>query len=157
MRTATSLVVRTTPFPHTQSDAPAPGQYPLPLRGIPAATVEPPRSSATPAGTAQQAIRFTQALVEVLSGGRPLRQVASWMAPEVYDGLQRRLALGAGRGPVTRARLASVHTAVVEPGVLEVAARMVHAQRSRAVAVRLEHHTDRRGVRQWRCTALSWA
>ena len=157
MRTPTSLVVRTTPFPHAHSDVPAPGQYPLPLRGVPAAVVEPPRTTATPAGTAQQAIRFTQALVEVLSGGRPLRQVAAWMAPDVYEGLRRRLALAAGRGPVTRARLASVHTAVVEPGVLEVAARMVHAQRSRALAVRLEHHTDRRGVRQWRCTALSWA
>lgn len=155
MRTPTSLVVRTTPFPHTRVDAPAPGQYPLPLRNIPA--LDPPRTAAAPAETRQQAARFAQALVEVLSGGRPLRQVATWMAPDVYDQLQRRLTAGSGRGSATRARLASVHTALVEPGVLEVAARMVHAQRSRALAVRLEHHTDRRGVRQWRCTALSWA
>ncbi len=157
MRTPTSLVVRTTPFPRAHADVPAPGQYPLPLRGIPAVTEPPVRTSAAAAETRQQAARFAQALVEVLSGGRPLRQVAAWMAPEVYDQLRRRLALGAGRGPVTRARLASVHTALVEPGVLEVAARMVHAERSRALAVRLEHHTDRRGIRQWRCTALTWA
>jgi hypothetical protein len=39
----------------------------------------------------------------------------------------------------------------------EIAGRMVHRGRSRALAVRLELQTSHRGQRAWRCTALVWA
>ena len=109
----------------------------------------------------QRAARFMQALVEVLSGERAARQMAGWMAPDVYDQLTSRLAAHA-RVPLRArsghgARIVSVHVAMVHDGAAEIAGRMVHRGRSRALAVRLELQTTHRGDQVWKCTALTWA
>jgi hypothetical protein len=51
----------------------------------------------------------------------------------------------------------SVHVAMVHDCAAEIAGRMVHRGRSRAIAVRLELQTTHRGDQVWRCTALTWA
>jgi len=138
-----------------------PHQIPLPfpgMRPILPAPVE--RGDAQP--LRERTSHFMQALVEVLSGERPSRQMAPWMSPEVYEQLHARLTARArvpmrrgGRG--STARIVSVHVAMVSDTAAEVAGRMVHRGRSRAIAVRLELHTSPRGRQAWRCTALVWA
>jgi hypothetical protein len=136
-------------------------QVPLPFPGIaPVLPVPVERDDIGP--LRHRCARFMQALVEVLSGERPVRQMAAWMAPEVYTELQRRLHAGArpsspGRRTRSSARLVSVHVSMVDEQIAEVAGRMVHRQRSRAMAVRLEPQLTHRGELVWRCTALEWA
>lgn len=159
MKTATALV---SPFTHPTFVGPvetSAGQIPLPFPGLtPVLPVPVERGDARP--VRERSARFMQALVEVLSGERPARQMAAWMAPDVYEQLSSRLAAAAraprrpgGRG----ARIVSVHVAMVHDGAAEIAGRMVHRGRSRAVAVRLELQTTHRGDQVWRCTALTWA
>jgi hypothetical protein len=160
MKTATTLLA---PPPHVPFDdpvEPAHGQIPLPFPGMtPVLPAPVERGDASP--IRQRSARFMQALVEVLSGERPVRQMAAWMSPDVYAQLTSRLAVHArvplrsrsGRG----ARIVSVHVAMVHDGAAEIAGRMVHRGRSRAIAVRLELQTTHRGDQVWRCTALTWA
>jgi hypothetical protein len=109
----------------------------------------------------QRAAHFMQALVEVLSGERPARQMAAWMAPDVYDQLNARLVARARAprrsGVAGTARIASVHVSMINDETAEIAGRMVHRGRSRAIAIRLELQTSHRGQKAWRCTALVWA
>lgn len=162
MKTATSLLVRTAPEPRFGLCSSPPEQVPLPLAGIPQLTIAPPTAHDPDHNPLQQrASRFMQVLVEVLAGERPVRQLNAWMSPDVYDQLQRQLAVLA-RSPRrlqvnAGSRIASVHVAMVSGTTAEIAARMAHGGRSRALAIRLELHTSPRGVRQWRCTALTWA
>lgn len=158
MRTATALA---TPPPVTlwcPHDEQPDLQATLPFPGIaPVLPVPVERGDLGP--LRHRCARFVQALVEVLAGDRPPRQMAAWMSPEVYDALSRRLVLGqrqarTGRG---NARLKSVHVFMVDDEIAEVAARMVHRGRSRAIAVRLEPQPTHRGEMVWRCTALEWA
>lgn len=109
------------------------------------------------------------AAVEVLDGSRPLAQLARWLTPEVYDTLARRAALTAPAGRVLDAA-ASGRDLTTEPGAAGVARRptvrrvrvhrvdddtleasvvVAHADRVRAVAVRLTRSTGR-----WRAAAL---
>lgn len=162
MRTATALsVVPTTPtFTHPIQSTP--GQIPLPFPGMrPVLPVPVERGEAGDHPLRQRASHFMQALVEVLSGERAARQMAAWMAPDVYDQLHARLAARARvprrAGVGSAARIVSVHVSMVSDEAAEVAGRMVHRGRSRAVAVRLELQTSHRGERAWRCTALVWA
>lgn len=160
MKTATAL---TAPIPHQpfrwHAD-PEAGQIPLPFPGLrPVLPVPVERGDAR--AIRERAARFMQALVEVLAGVRPARQMAAWMAPDVYNQLTSRLAAHArtplrakqGSGP----RIVSVHVAMVNDEAAEIAGRMVHRGRSRAIAVRLELQTTHRGDKVWRCTALAWA
>lgn len=162
MRTAVVLSQRPRPWIETD-DHVAAGQVPLPFPGMPAVLPVPvERSDQRLAGRAmhQPVARFMQALTEVLSGERPVRQMAAWMTPGVHDSLRSRLAVGtrqARRTEASAARLVSVHVAMVDEDAMEVAGRMVHRGRSRAVAVRLELLTTHRGRRHWTCTALEWA
>jgi hypothetical protein len=160
MKTATALLVPAIRPTFAGPVEPAPGQIPLPFAGIsPVLPVPVERGDAAP--LRERSARFMQALVEVLTGERPVRQMAAWMAPDVYEQLSSRLSAHArvplrarnGRG----ARIVTVHVAMVHDGAAEVAGRMVHGGRSRAVAVRLELQTTHRGDRVWRCTALTWA
>lgn len=160
MKTATALTVPVLHPSFTGAIEPAHGQIPLPFPGmVPVLPVPIERGDARP--LRERSARFMQALVEVLSGERPVRQMAAWMAPDVYDQLNSRLMAharsprrpGAGRG----AKIVSVHVAMVHDEAAEVAGRMVHRGRSRAVAVRLELQTTHRGDQVWRCTALTWA
>lgn len=137
-----------------------PEQTPLPFPGV-APVLPAPVEREDIGPLRDRCARFMQALVEVLSGDRPCRQMQTWLAPDVFDMLTRRIS--SGTGPVHRtgnaapARLVSVHVSMVGPGVAEIAARMVHRGRSRAVAVRLETYTTHRGERTWRSTAVEWA
>ncbi|MDQ3158019.1 MAG: Rv3235 family protein [Actinomycetota bacterium] len=162
MKTATSLLVRTAPEPRFGISSSAPEQVPLPLAGISQLTVAPVASRGASHNPLQErASHFMQVLVEVLSGERPVRQLGAWMSPDVYDQLQGRLAAQA-RAPRQMhihagSRIVSVHVAMVTETTAEIAARMAQGGRSRALAVRLELQSSSRGVRQWRCTALTWA
>ena len=160
MKTATALFVPVLQPTFHRAVEQAPGQIPLPFPGMtPVLPVPVERGDARP--VRERSARFMQALVEVLSGERPARQMAAWMAPDVYEQLSARLTAharaprrpGTGRG----AKIVSVHVAMVHEGAAEIAGRMVHRGRSRAVAVRLELQTTHRGEQVWRCTALVWA
>ena len=162
MKTATSLLVRTAPEPRFGLSTSAPEQVPLPLAGISQLILAPiPASGPCRNPLQERASHFMQVLVEVLTGERPVRQLGAWMSPDVYEQLQLRLAVHA-RGPRrlqvdAGSRIVSVHVSMVTESSAEIAARMAHGGRSRALAVRLELQANSRDVRQWRCTALTWA
>ncbi|MCW2829832.1 MAG: hypothetical protein JWP31_524 [Aeromicrobium sp.] len=160
MKTSIALIAPPLVPPFADSVEPAHGQIPLPFPGLrPVLPVPVERGDARP--LRERSARFMQALVEVLSGERPVRQLAAWMAPDVYTQLTSRLTVHArvplrarsGRG----ARIVSVHVAMVHAEAAEISGRMVHRGRSRAIAVRLEQQTTHRGEVVWRCTALEWA
>lgn len=160
MKTATALSVPVARPAFSDVVEPAEGQIPLPFPGLtPVLPAAVERGDARP--LRERSARFMQALVEVLSGERPVRQMAPWMAPDVYEQLSSRLAVHARAPrraiPARGARIVSVHVAMVHDEAAEIAGRMVHRGRSRAVAVRLELHTMHRGDKVWRCTALTWA
>lgn len=102
--------------------------------------------------------RFAQALAEVITGARTVRQLGPWLSRDVYEQLQQYVAR---RFPVTRTgrspRIVSVHVAMVDDRAAEVAARMVHRGRSHAIAIRLQRGEDHNGRVIWRCTAAEWA
>ena len=160
MKTATALSVPVVRPTFTGAVEPSPGQIPLPFPGMtPVLPAPVERGDARP--LRERSARFMQALVEVLSGERPVRQMDPWMAPDVYEQLSSRLVVHA-RAPRRQAaargaRIVSVHVAMVTDEAAEIAGRMVHQGRSRAVAVRLELQTTHRGDKVWRCTALVWA
>lgn len=164
MRTATALNVTPVAPTFAEPVLPAPGQIPLPFPGV-RPVLPAPIERATNADLGhplrQRAAHFMQAVVEVLSGERAPRQLAAWMAPDVYDQLQARLDARARvprrAGASGTARIASVHVSMIDAETAEVAGRMVHRGRSRAIAVRLELQTSHRGQKGWRCTALVWA
>lgn len=161
MRTASALQVRHAPPLYAPSQ-PVLGQIPLPFPDS-SPVVPAPVERDELAGTTvlrQKAGHFMQALVEVLAGERPPRQLAAWMSNDVYSQLTNRLTVRAraGRRPTTqqRARVVSVHIAMVDAEHAEVAARFVQRGRSRAIAVRLELRHNHRRVAQWLCTAVAW-
>lgn len=162
MRTATALNVMPVTPSFDEVIDPSPGQIPLPFPGMrPVLPVPVERDPSGDHPLRRRASHFMQALVEVLSGERAARQMAPWMAPDVYEQLHARLSARARAprrsGTGSGARIVSVHVAMVNDETAEVAGRMVHRGRSRAVAVRLELQTSHRGDRAWRCTALVWA
>ena len=98
MKTATALQVRPVPFIGTGSE-PTLGQIPLPFPDSTPVVPAPIERDAL-AGTTvlrQKAGHFMQALVEVLAGERPPRQLAAWMSHDVYDQVVTRLAVGSRR------------------------------------------------------------
>ncbi|HWV26852.1 MAG TPA: Rv3235 family protein [Aeromicrobium sp.] len=160
MRSATALSASPLDFASARGDGVLALQSPLPFPGVaPVLPVPVERGDSGP--LRQRCARFMQALVEVLSGERPCRQMQTWLSPAVYDRLTRRLVSGSGPLPRSKerpkARLVSVHVSMLDSDIAEIAARMVHRGRSRAIAVRLEPFTTHRGDRMWRCTALEWA
>jgi hypothetical protein len=94
--------------------------------------------------------RMVQAVLEALSGIRPVAQLVRWTSLDVYAGLQRRSALAAGRPlPGRRAVVRSVRVGQPADGVVEACAVVVARGRVQAVALRLEGLDGR-----WRMTAL---
>lgn len=109
------------------------------------------------------------AAVEVLAGSRPLAQLARWLTPDVYDGLARRAVLTAPgtrvldaaagardladppdpAGPTRRPSVRRVRVHRVDAHTVESSVVVAHADRVRAVAVRLSRSTGR-----WRASAL---
>jgi hypothetical protein len=94
--------------------------------------------------------RMVQAVLEALSGVRPVAQLVRWTSLDVYAGLQRRSALAAARPlPGRRALVRSVRICQPADGVVEACAVVVARGRVQAVALRLEGLDGR-----WRMTAL---
>jgi hypothetical protein len=91
------------------------------------------------------AAAMVRALLEVLSGSRPLAQLRAHCAPDVFAGLEDAPMLG-GRGVPHL-----LTTRVCEPadGVAEVCAVFRRSERVRAMAMRLQGVDGR-----WRITAL---
>lgn len=128
-----------------------------------------PGSAAEAAGDAAASQRIAgiarsvaQGALEVLTGSRPLQQMARWLDPENYERLQLRANLvrcigsapAAGRAapPVIANRhivVRSARVCPVTPGVYEASVVAFDQKRVRAVALRIE---QRRGT--WRVTAL---
>ncbi|MFT4189089.1 MAG: Rv3235 family protein [Aeromicrobium sp.] len=161
MRSATALAA----VPMFTVDEECVDQIPLPLPQRPVTLLPVPfeRGPQPEQPLREGASRFLQALVETLAGERSARQLSGWLAPDVYRVLERRIAIGSrrpahrqpqGRG---RARIASVHVSMISPTIAEIAGRMVHRGRSRALAIRLELRDLPRDRRRWVCTALEWA
>ncbi len=98
--------------------------------------------------------RFVQALVEVLSGDRPVSQLVRWTSTPVYDAVSARLVARpvSCPGPASgepRAVVRSVHVDEPAEGVAEVAALVRRGVRCTAVALRIEGLDGR-----WQCTAI---
>ena len=95
---------------------------------------------------------FAVILLETLAGRRPAFQMIKHTTAVVYEQLWQLAAEGRLRARPGRAgpQVMSFHGEPRWPGVIEVAARVALAGRSRALAFRLERGTDAR----WRCTAL---
>jgi hypothetical protein len=100
-------------------------------------------TAALPAATRSGPV-LARALVEVLSGQRPLSQLRVYCAPEVFAGLQARPVLRGALGHLLNVR-------VCEPadGAAEISAVFRRGERVRALAFRIQGVDGR-----WRITAL---
>lgn len=94
------------------------------------------------------AARLVVATMEVMSGRRPLQQLMPWTDDAVYLQISRAMPRGRESAGST-GRLRSLRISEPADGVAEICAVVAGAQRSRAVAARLEGVDGR-----WRCTAL---
>lgn len=116
--------------------------------------------------------RYAQAAVEVVNGDRPASQLLRWTEAEVFADLTRRAQLLARAGgqrdgerrrprPVVRPMVRSAHLCFLAPGVAEVAVRVEHGARSRALALRFERTLEvarNMPLRpRWICTALDFS
>jgi len=88
---------------------------------------------------------LARALVEVISGRRPLAQLRVHCAPEIYAGLAAR----PSTGPLALPHLLTVRVCEPADGAAEVSAAFRRADRVRALAFRLQGVDGR-----WRITAL---
>lgn len=153
MKTATALAAHQAPQPLAGEPEVCPGQVPLPIGGLPPLTRLTPQPQPD-VSLRRRSAQFAQVIAEVLSGLRPARQVSSWLSPQVYEQLQRRLRRGTLHHP---AKVASIHVDLITDEAAEVVVRLQSSVRSRAMAMRLEKTRDVRGMGRWHCTALSWA
>lgn len=139
------------------SDACSPAQIPLPFpKTTPLLPV--PIEHGDVGELRHRCSRFAQTLAEAICGVRPTRQLGPWLTREVHDQLTRyvRQRYGAGT-PRRQPRVVSVHVSAVGDHAAEVAARMVLAGRSHAIAIRLQRVPECRGRSRWLCTAAQWA
>jgi len=92
--------------------------------------------------------QFALFLVECLAGVRPARQLTPWLSKRGSVHLHRLTPLFAGERQPRVLRVLSTRPA---PGVIEMTAVVVTGQRTRAIAVRLEHSG------RWLCTDIEAA
>ena len=106
--------------------------------------------------------RYAQAVVEIVSGDRPVAQLVRWHTPAIHHELGRRAGIvaragvhqaghGRGRRPVVRPQVVSARTCFISRGIAEVSIHVKHGERSRAIAARFEHQDGR-----WLATALEF-
>ena len=102
--------------------------------------------------------RLVQAIVEVVSGMRPVSQLVRWTSADVYESVQTHMrkepslaALPARVGSRSRFPevVRSVHASEPVDGIAEICAILQQGRRCRAIALRLEGLDGR-----WQCTAL---
>jgi hypothetical protein len=132
--------------------------YTLPS-GLPAEPAVPARlrivgagDGATTPDVSAWASRFVPALVEVLSGDRPVSQLMRWTDRDVYEEIRQRVE-GLSRSPGSRparAAVRSLHLCQPRPDAAEITAVVRAGRRTRALAVRLDAIEDR-----WRCTEFA--
>ncbi|WP_293785870.1 Rv3235 family protein [uncultured Aeromicrobium sp.] len=151
MLTATAFATERRPDRRELDD-----QIPLPFPPAPPVLPAPVERNGT-GELRDRSARFVQAVVEVIHGHRPVRQLGPWMTVDVFEHLQDHLHQRRVRASRHRARLASVHVSMVRDGAAEIAGRMVHDGRSHAIALRLERDDAAPRGPMWRCTALTWA
>ncbi len=134
-KTSTALVQS---VPDTIRDAAVPGWSQDPDIGVRRTA-----TSALPVATRSGPV-LARALVEVLSGQRPVAQLRVHCSPEVFAGLQARPILRGALGHLLNVR-------VCEPadGVAEISVVFRRAERVRALAFRIQGVDGR-----WRVTAL---
>jgi hypothetical protein len=121
--------------------------------------VRPPGDSSTdpvspvrPPTSEQAAALITtvvRALLEVLEGRRPPRQLAPMLEPGVLDQLETLVSLGARRMGNNGLRLYKVRVCLPHASAIEGCAVVRAGHRFRALAIRLEYGSPR-----WKCTAL---
>lgn len=103
------------------------------------------------------ALRYLQAVVEIVEGDRSPSQLLRGTAPDVYTDVVSRACARArsqhsGRtNRQIRAHVASVKVFEPRPGAAEVSAHVRYGVRSHALAARFELVTER-----WICTVLDW-
>jgi hypothetical protein len=130
---------------HVEDPLPFDVTNPAPV-GRPLAPPAPPRQQLP--DPRPWAARLVVAVLEALAGRRPVRQLVPWTDDAVYAQLSRTVrsqALTGSRPGVLR----SLRISEPADGVIELCAVVVDADRSRAVAARLEGADGR-----WQCTAL---
>lgn len=112
-------------------------------------------------GLEHWARRYTQAVVEIVGGDRPVTQLLRWSSRDVYLDLERRAQLvaragrhtaGQGRVQPVRPKVLGVHVCFLAREVVEVSAHVRYGEHSRALAARFEERQQR-----WCCTALEFA
>lgn len=152
------------PYQPPYDDELAPSTLPAGTQQLPFDPVDPvsPQETAVPATFALRgklpdpapwARQFLQAVLEVLSGRRPVGQLQRMASPGVLAGVARvgSRAAAAGAQPVIVVR--SVHVGEPADAVAEVCAVISRHEggqiRYRAVAARLEGHNG-----HWRCVTL---
>jgi hypothetical protein len=154
----------TWPGTEDSQTAPIPGQGSLPLEfclpnGLPAVP-RIPQSVAqhpSPSSIVPWAARLAQAVLEVVAGERPVTQLSSWVAPDIYRRLDRRhqlrtrLAQTAKRRGRCAEQVRSVHVCHPTPDVAEISVVCSNDGRCRGLAIRLERRKGR-----WVCTELDW-
>lgn len=129
--------------PDTTDDAPVAADAEAPAVSF--AAVRTPRAELPALGP--HATTLVRALLEVLAGDRPLRQLARCTSPAVYDELEVLVSPTAPRpwaGTLRRVLLSEPL-----PGIAEVTAVVVHGARTVAMALRFEGVDGR-----WQLTAL---
>jgi hypothetical protein len=95
--------------------------------------------------------QFAVLLVEGLAGVRPVRQLTPWLSKRGAIHLQRLMPLfGSGHQP----KVLRVLTTRPTPDVVEMTMVVVIGQRTRALAVRLEHGPQ---AQRWLCTDIEAA
>ena len=136
--------------------------YPLPsgLEALPQAralsVVPPPQETPRADAAETWAAHLLQAVLEVVSGDRPLSQLVRWTDGRVYRQIAHRQQLRSSLRTATRLRggrqhVATVHVCQLSATTAEVAARVITGPRSSAMAARLELHRSR-----WMCTAIQF-
>jgi hypothetical protein len=131
-RTVTSAVAASRGAPTT-----TPGREPVRL----ATRVQDSRFQASPRPAAAIVVR---AIVEALSGVRPVAHLTGWTTPQLQSTLERFRVQNAGRGTVRSIRISQPR-----PGAAEVCAVISRGDRIAALALRMESTGGR-----WRVTAL---
>ena len=93
----------------------------------------------------QWSMRLVHAIVEVVSGVRPVSQLTRWLTPEVLGLVQRQVLHQA----MPRLNVRSIHVHETDDGVAEVSSVFGTPNRSFALALRLEGFDGR-----WKATTL---